>query len=416
METLRESPTESPAPTRRALSRCVADHDGFAAAWGRRPVLSTSAELGRGFDDLLDLDGVDELLARRGLRTPFLRLAQDGAVVPPGRYTRAAGPGAEIADQVDEAAVARLFAGGATIVLQALHRTWEPIVALATALREDLGHPVQVNAYVTPPASRGFAVHYDVHDVFVLQFAGEKRWVVHDPVLEAPLRSQPWTDRRDAVRHAAAEREPVLDVTLRPGDSLYLPRGYLHAAEALGAVSGHLTVGIHVVTRRALVDAVLGLVDDDPELRRALPLGTDLADPQALRSELAETVAVLARRLQAVAPEELAARLPGRVHGSARPEPLAPLRQAAAAAAVGPHTVVRRRDGLGPAAVEERGGSVVLRLADRVLDVGEADADAVATLLDGEAHAVHELPGDAAAAARAAGALLLEGVVVPDAR
>jgi len=44
-----------------------------------------------------------------------------------------------------------------------------------------------------------------VHDVFVLQFAGEKHWRIHEPVLEAPLRTQPWTERAAAV--AAAEGE-----------------------------------------------------------------------------------------------------------------------------------------------------------------------------------------------------------------
>ena len=89
-----------------------------------------------------------------------------------------------------------------------------------------------------------------MHDVFVLQVAGEKHWTIHEPVLQAPLRDQPWTERRDAVRERAAE-PPVIDAVLRPGDALYLPRGYLHSARALGGVSAHLTVGVHPVTRHA---------------------------------------------------------------------------------------------------------------------------------------------------------------------
>ena len=49
------------------------------------------------------------------------------------------------------------------------------------------------------------------------------------------------------------------------------------AAEALGDVSAHLTVGIHTVTRYALVEALTGLAVADPELRRSLPLGVDVA-------------------------------------------------------------------------------------------------------------------------------------------
>src|SRR3712207_7506877 len=98
--------------------------------------------------------------------------------------------GAEVADQVSSDAVLRLFADGSTVVLQGLHRLWPPLIEFADSLAADLGHPTQVNAYVTPPSSRGFSPHYDVHDVFVLQVAGEKHWTIHAPVLDDPLRSQ----------------------------------------------------------------------------------------------------------------------------------------------------------------------------------------------------------------------------------
>ena len=79
-----------PAAGGGALQRCVAcGSDRFGADyWGRAPLLTRAAELGRGFDDLLDLAAVDELVSRRGLRTPFLRMAKDGAVLPAARFTR----------------------------------------------------------------------------------------------------------------------------------------------------------------------------------------------------------------------------------------------------------------------------------------------------------------------------------------
>ena len=75
----------------------------------------------------------------------------------------------------------------------------------------------------------GFDPHYDVHDVFVLQAAGQKRWIVHEPVHENPLPSQPWTDHRAAIAERVAD-EPVIDAVLSPGDALYLPRGWIHSA------------------------------------------------------------------------------------------------------------------------------------------------------------------------------------------
>jgi bifunctional lysine-specific demethylase and histidyl-hydroxylase NO66 len=320
---------EGLAPAGWALARCVPDPAAFGEVWSREVLHATAAELPQGFDDLLDLDAIDELLSRRGLRAPFLRMAKDGVVVPASRFTRSGGVGATVADQVDSRSVARLFADGTTIVLQALHRIWPPLIDFAAALTADLGHPVQINAYVTPPSSRGFSAHYDIHDVFVLQLAGEKRWLIHEPSFEAPLRSQPWTDRQETVARAA-EQPPLLDVVLRPGDALYLPRGFIHAAEALGDVSAHLTVGIHVITRHAVVQELAALAADDVEFRRSLPLGLDPASEVA-RKEVAEAVAALTRFLEELDADVVADRLRTTVAGMKPPSPVAPLAQAFAA-------------------------------------------------------------------------------------
>ena len=89
---------------RPALLRCVAaDPEKFAAAyWGQQPLLSRAGELAGpdGFTDLLSPDAVDELLSRRGLRTPFLRAAKQGTVLPAASFTGSGGAGAEVGDQV----------------------------------------------------------------------------------------------------------------------------------------------------------------------------------------------------------------------------------------------------------------------------------------------------------------------------
>ena len=61
------------------------------------------------------LDTVDELLSRRGLRTPFLRVAKDGKVVDASRFTRSGGAGAEIADQLADDKLLGLFVDGSTL-------------------------------------------------------------------------------------------------------------------------------------------------------------------------------------------------------------------------------------------------------------------------------------------------------------
>jgi ribosomal protein L16 Arg81 hydroxylase len=410
---LRAQRRSVPPVDRPALRRCVGDDvESFATKhWGSQPLLRRADELPARFTDLLSLDAVDELLSRRGLRSPFLRMARDGTVIDAKRWTRSGGAGAEIADQVADEAVGELFADGATAVLQGLHRTWPPIIELATQLALDLGHPVQVNAYITPPSSRGFAAHYDVHDVFVLQVAGEKRWTIHEPVLVAPLRSQVWQDRRGAVEDRAAE-PALLDAVLAPGDALYLPRGYLHAAEALGDVSVHLTIGVHSVTRFAVAEALLDAAADDPALRGSLPLGVDLSDPEAVRPYVVETVQALITRLDANDPDEAVRRVRRRTWQASRPAPVRPLAQAAAAAAVTVDTVVVLRPGL-RALLHDRDQPPVLELPHRRLRLPAGSGSAARALIAGEPVATGDLGLTDEVALELVALLLRTSVVVP---
>ncbi|MCH1868073.1 JmjC domain-containing protein [Nocardioides sp. CFH 31398] len=391
--------------------------------WATAPLLRRAADLpGGGFADMLSPDAVDELVSQRGLRTPFLRMARDGSVRPPSSYTRSGGAGAEIADQVADDKLLAELAAGSTLVLQGLHRTWPPVVDLAGALARQLGHPVQVNAYLTPAQNTGFDPHYDVHDVFVLQFTGRKRWRIHAPVVDAPLRDQPWQDHRAAVAARAAE-EPLIETVLEPGDVLYLPRGYLHSASALGELSGHLTIGVQPVTRAFLASRVLDLVSDDVELRRSLPMGVDLGDPDVLVGDLKATRDALHAAVDRLDDADVVATIAAAVgrHLSAgtRPAPLGPLAQLAAAERVSADDVVVLRPGLrctlgGPG---DRDGTVRLRLPDKSLNLPERLADAAARVVTGDPVTVADLgrehgleADDAAVLVRR---LLLEGVVVP---
>lgn len=383
--------------------------------WGHTPLLARARDRD-GFRDLLDLDGVDELLSRRGLRTPFLRLARDGAVVDSRSFTGSGGAGAEIADQVRDDAVGALFADGTTLVLQALHRTWPAVAAFATRLGGELGHPVQANAYVTPPQSRGFSAHYDVHDVFVLQLAGRKHWTVHAPVHPDPLRDQPWNDHADAVAARARDGAPDIDAVLEPGDVLYLPRGWLHAATALGGVSAHLTVGVHVVTRFALVEALTALVAQDPRLRASLPLGIDVADPAALAPHLDAVRDALAGALSGVDAEEVARHVRRRVWQGGRPEPVGPLATTAFTAGLAAGDAVRLRLGLLHRLVP-CGERVRLELPDRRIELPASCGEPLRALLSGEACRVGSLPGmDEADQLVLVRRLLREGVLVPASR
>ena len=401
--------TDRPTP---ALDRLVAtSQDTFREQhWGRQALLSRAADLPQPFTDLLDENTVDELVSGRGLRTPFLRVAKNGQTLPDRSFTAPGGVGAGIADQVSDSKLVALFGDGATLVLQALHRVWPPIIDFVGALADELGHPVQANAYVTPPQNQGFDDHYDVHDVFVLQVSGAKRWRIHAPVWEAPLRDQPWTDRRVAVERAAAE-PPVIEAVLEPGDCLYLPRGFLHAATALGGVSTHLTLGVHTWTRFALAEQLtaqaLRSLASDVEVRRSLALGVDPTRPDTLGEDVERVRAALLDAVRAADVDTLAAALQRQDRDSRRPAPLGPLRQLQAASDLADGSVLRLREHLG-ATLDQAGGRSILRSRAGELALDEADVAPVKALLDEGRAEVADL-GDSLARR-----LLLGAVVVAD--
>ncbi|SIS08569.1 cupin domain-containing protein [Williamsia sterculiae] len=394
------------------LSRCVAlSVDEFARDhWGRSPLLSTADVLPRDFVDLLSPDAVDELIAERGVRTPFIRMAREGSLLDRSCFTGSAGFGAEMPDQVDSAKVLAEFAAGATIVLQGLHRLWPPVIDFVRGMVDDVGHPAQTNAYITPPSNRGFDPHYDVHDVFVLQVSGSKHWTVHSPVHTDPLAGQPWTDHREAI--AARVRDtPVIDTVLRPGDALYLPRGWIHSAQALGDTSIHLTVGVAPLTRYDVVRNLLDELAGTDALRASLPMGLDFTRTDDVVAESDKTLSMVIAALQDAPPELVAAAsaaLGTTFTTRTRPIAVRPLRSLDLLTGLAVDTRLQLRHGL-----IARVAGAHLHLTDRTIAFPAQCADAIAAVVTGGLVSADSLPGlDSADSLVVLRRLIREGVVV----
>src|SRR5262245_45975705 len=238
------TPTRTTRTPRRAsaaaLARCLdpVDADTFLGRhWERRPLVVGRDEPGR-FDDLLSEEDVERLVCSTAIRYPAFRLVREGSQLAVSSYARDVSWRPPFTQTADVPRILDEWEAGATIVLQALHVNWQPLAVFCRLLEDALGHAVQANAYYTPRGSQGFAVHHDTHDVLVLQVAGDKRWLLYEPLLELPLKHQ---------RYSAAlgeHGEPTDDFVLRAGDTLYLPRGWLHQAETSASDSLHVTIGI----------------------------------------------------------------------------------------------------------------------------------------------------------------------------
>jgi bifunctional lysine-specific demethylase and histidyl-hydroxylase NO66 len=367
------------------LARLIAvDWDRFADRyWGQQPLLSPAADLPGGLTQLLSADSIDELVSERGLRTPFLRVARNGTTLADRAFTAPGGVGAGISDQVSDDRLVRLFADGSTLVLQALHRFWPPIIEFCQRLAAELGHPVQANAYITPPQNQGFSAHYDVHDVFVVQIDGEKQWQIHRPILDSPLRDQPWNDRKAAVQQQAQE-PALMEARLRPGDCLYLPRGYLHAATALGGVSTHLTLGVHVWTRYAIAEQLmrqaLSSLAENPDLRTSLPLGVDVANPHEIRPDVELITAALATAVTQGDVDQISIALQASARSNQRAAPIGPLKQLSDAAVITVDTKIVLRPHV-MASIDHTASGILIRSRAGDLAVAQSDVVPLTTLL-----------------------------------
>jgi lysine-specific demethylase/histidyl-hydroxylase NO66 len=343
------------------LTRVLGDTSRFTTeVFGQRPDHRPAADPD-GFADVLDLAAADHLVASSGLRAPAFRLVRQGETLPQAAVTRRARIGGrQVDDLIDVAAVHRAFAAGATIVLQGLHRSWPPLLGLCRELEDLLHHPVQANAYLTPPVAQGLDLHADPHDVLVLHTHGTKRWVV-----------EPAEGR-------------ALDLTLAPGDVLYLPAGTRHAAQTTDSTSLHLTIGVRTTTWRDLLDrAVQDVLAAHGDGDRPLPAGWT--------SSPAELVGELRRRLSEVAAhlddaEVTAAAVDAGVRSwqrTRRPDDRGRLLDLAAAATVADDTPLARRPGTAGVLTTD-GDEAVLVLHDRRLRMPGFVAPAVRAVLEVE--------------------------------
>ncbi|WP_201931527.1 JmjC domain-containing protein [Nocardioides donggukensis] len=292
---------------------------------------------------LLSLDDVDHLLTSTALRTPAIRVARDGSVLAESAYTRrgATLAGRPLTGLVDARRALELFEQGGTIVLQGLHRYWQPLTDLVAELEAELGHPCQANAYLTPPGSQGFAVHSDGHDVFVFQTHGTKLWEVHG-------------------------EDGAESVLLEPGLSMYLPTGTPHAARTQDTASLHVTIGINQRTWKGLVQRTLRqVVDavDDGHLPAGYP-----DEPDLLTEGLADRLQALADAVRAV-DVPAAARAESERFLTERPtRQRGGLKDVLAVRTLSDDSLLRRRPGH-PCVLVDDGDRVRVLLGDRQLAV-----------------------------------------------
>lgn len=271
----------------------------------KRPVLFRGEE-GR-FASLIDWEALNALVST-GLLEPRMKLLRDGTPTPvvhcraplfghgrrSGRYPRA--------QVLDDRRLTAMLRRGTTLVLNDIQEYHPPIGALADDLERSLGSYAHVNLYASWQPTRGFATHWDHHDVFVLQVTGRKRWHLFGETRRFPME---W----DTAANVEVPATQVWNEVLGSGDVLYIPRGWWHDARTdapageQGAGSLHLTCSVDPLTGLDVLEWLKAELAEREIFRRDLPLWSHSDDSGRHFAELRNAIVAgldgdLARRLR----------------------------------------------------------------------------------------------------------------------
>jgi Cupin superfamily protein len=219
------------------------------------------------FAALLPWATLNSILEQHRLEPPRLRLTREGQAVPASSFLsyRTARKSGQTIPALSPAELTRELREGATLVLDAVDELYPPITDLAEALEKLFCVRVQVNAYAGWRTSHGFDLHWDDHDVFILQVAGRKRWKVYGTTRKYPL-------ARDVESTCAPAEPPLWEGLMQEGDLLYIPRGWWHLANPLDEATLHLTVGVSSATGADVLSWFVDRLRVHEDVRRDLPI------------------------------------------------------------------------------------------------------------------------------------------------
>ena len=224
------------------------------------------------FQFAMNWDILTALLNQTGIWTPAsLQLHLGGGHVNAADYampgmTRVGQPG----EVVDLDKVRHWIRQGASIVLNEIHTLTPGLKAISKVMSDTLGGKARCNLYCSWREKQAFDVHFDTHDAYVLQIAGEKRWRIYQRTISDPVNHPDFRTLGQAFHEK--NRGPLsAEFVVKPGDLVYLPRGFYHEALAQSDATMHVTFGVVPVIGLDLITAVYERAVHDELFRKAIP-------------------------------------------------------------------------------------------------------------------------------------------------
>lgn len=234
-------------PTR--LEHVVPDVDDFFANhWGNQPtVFRAPGDLTQLITEQEMWDEVECGLLIR----PYFTAFNEGVRSALTEMTRSRDiVGHNVPGYVNEVQVRKDFEAGGTFKFnQAEH--WHPrIKALLDGLKSRFRGGLEAYVFLSPPGKTAIQAHMDGSHVLVLQVAGVKDWKVG-------LLDETSISGSDRYHSEDIPKDKRIDVTLTPGDVLYMPHGAPHYATARVGNSIHIAITVEEPTAKDLSEVYL---------------------------------------------------------------------------------------------------------------------------------------------------------------
>ena len=138
--------------------------------------------------------------------------------------------------------VQKLVSKGASIILNDIEKHNQGLLKIAKKLQELTKGRCQGNLYFSMASHKAFGPHFDMHDVFAIHFEGEKIWNIYENVEKNPINHNFFNfSPEERIKRAG---KLIDQVTLKPGDLLYIPRGQFHDALASKNGAIHIAFGL----------------------------------------------------------------------------------------------------------------------------------------------------------------------------
>ena len=194
-------------------------------------------------NDIVSLEILDDLLSKSNIWNKYnFIMMLDQKKISYNDYSSLSLDITGNTNRPDVNKVQKLVSKGASIILNDIEKYNSNLLMIADELQKLTQGRCQGNLYFSMASHKAFGPHFDLHDVFAIHFEGEKIWNIYENIEDNPINHP--TFRISPEERVQRAGKLIDQITLKPGDLLYIPRGQYHDALASENGAIHVAFGL----------------------------------------------------------------------------------------------------------------------------------------------------------------------------